>query len=167
MEKKTMRRADLITSIVLMIYSVGMFTMSLKLILRSLEKNRDWYQSAGLFPVIVSIFLFLCAISLYKTARKDGANFKFISFENAKEFVKSSEVKVASTIIGVIAAYIFILLPLKWLKYEISTFMFLFGFMFIFNKKDMKSIIKTIIISIIATAMLTYGFGQLAMIPLP
>lgn len=167
MEKKFMRRADLITSIILMIYSIGMFTLSIRLVLRTLERNRDWYQSAGLFPVIVSVFLFLCAISLYRTAKRDGANFKFITFENAKNFIKSSEFIVASTIIGLIAIYIFGLLPIKGLKYEYSTFIFLSGFMLIFNKKDKKSIVTTIIISVIATVMLTYGFGQLAMIPLP
>jgi hypothetical protein len=39
--------------------------------------------------------------------------------------------------------------------------------MMIFNKKDMKSFIMSLMISIIATVLLTYGFGKLAMIPLP
>ena len=36
-----------------------------------------------------------------------------------------------------------------------------------FNTFTKSAVIKTVIISAVATAMLTYGFGQLAMIPLP
>ncbi|MDH8678080.1 hypothetical protein QE109_07970 [Fusibacter bizertensis] len=167
MEKKAMRRADLITSVVLLIYSIGMFVMSVNLVLKTLSKGRMWYQSAGLFPTIVATFTFLCAISLMRTAFKDGADFSFLTMDNAKKLIKSKEFKVSFIIIGLLAMYIFILLPITWLRYEFSTFIFLFTFMIIFNKKDIKSIIKTIVICIIATGMLTYGFGQLAMIPLP
>ena len=167
MEKQNLRRADLITSIILFFYSAGMFIMSIQLIIRTLERNRHWYQSAGLFPLITSVLLIICALSLFRTAIIAGANLKFINMSNAISLFKTREFKSTAVVIGLIATYIFVLLPIKWLKYEYSTFVFIFGFMMIFNKKDMKSFIMSLMISIIATVLLTYGFGKLAMIPLP
>lgn len=167
MEKKNLRRADLITSAILLVYATGMFVMSLQLMMRTLEKNRHWYQSAGLFPLITSALLIICSIFLMKTALSAGANLKFISKSNFTNLIKSSEFRATATVIALIATYIFVLLPLKWLRYEYATFIFIFGFMTLFNHKNKKTILKGLLISIIATMLLTYGFGELAMIPLP
>lgn len=167
MEKQNLRRADLITSVILFLYSTGMFILSLQLMMRTLEKNRHWYQSAGLFPLITSVLLIICALSLFRTAILAGANFKFINKSGVITLMKSHEFKASATVIGLIATYIFVLLPISWLRYEYSTFIFIFGFMMIFNKKNKKAIITSLLISIIATVLLTYGFGKLAMIPLP
>lgn len=167
MEKKNLRRADLITSGILLVYGSGMFILSLQLMMRTLEKNRHWYQSAGLFPLITSALLIICSVFLMKTALSSGANLKFINKANVLNLVKSNEFRTTTTVIGLIAAYIFLLLPLKWLRYEYATFIFIFGFMTLFNQKNKKAILKGLIISIIATMLLTYGFGELAMIPLP
>jgi uncharacterized membrane protein len=56
---------------------------------------------------------------------------------------------------------------MEFLHYSVATFIYLLVFMMVFQKKDIKQLAKSIVISVFATVLLTYGFGQLAMIPLP
>ncbi len=166
MDKNSLRRADLVTSIILFSISVIGCIMSVGLLFNTISNGRKWFESAGLFPSIVCVLLGLCSISLYTKARNDGARFDFISVDKLKELVKSREFKVAAIIIALLGGYIFILmLPGK--MYEVATFLYLFAFMIIFQKKTRKSIIKSLIVSVIATVLITFGFGQLAMVPLP
>jgi len=166
LKKETLRRADLVTTIILMCLSIFGLVLSIDLLIDTLNKEKDWYDSAGLFPMIVSCLLFLCASLLFVTARREGAKFDFISKSKFIEFLKLREFKVAVIVIGLLAFYIFVLI--EFLPYSIATFIYLFTFMFCFQEaKTLKAIIKTLIISIIATIVLTYGFGTLAMIPLP
>ena len=166
LEKGTLRKADMVTSIILMIISISGFVMSLQLLLRTISKGKDWFESAGLFPMIVTFFLGICAVSLFLTARKDGAKFDFLTMEKLTALIKSKEFKVAGIVIGSLAAYIIVLmLPGK--LYVIATFIYLLTTMVMFQKRTKKSVLKSIIIAAVTTAVLAFGFGQLAMIPLP
>ena len=51
--------------------------------------------------------------------------------------------------------------------FMIATFLFIFGLMFTFNEKNLKKTMLTLVISVIAAIAITYGFGNLALIPLP
>jgi hypothetical protein len=164
-EKRNLRRADLVTSVILLLFSGFVFFEAFKLVSKTLEKGKDWYTSAGLFPLIVSVCLALCALLLLLRAWKDGARLDFMNAPGFKAMVDNKEVRVATIIIGWLAIYIFGLL--KVLPYWLATFVFLFVFMLCFKKITLKSIITMLIISVCATVALTYGFGTLAMIPLP
>lgn len=166
MNKSALRKADLITSIILMAISMWIFITSFQLLLTTIRRGRDWFESAGLFPMIVSFFLAVCAISLFNTARKAGAKFNFITKENTLGVVKSKQFKIGSIVVGMLAVYILILM-LPGRQYEIVTFFYLFAAMFVFQEKNKKNLVKALVIAAIATAVLSYGFGQLAMIPLP
>lgn len=165
MEKLNLRRADLVTSIILFLFAAFVFVNAIGLISNTLEKEKDWYVSAGLFPLIISIFLALCAFLLFSKARKDGAKLDFITNESIKSLIYSREFKVATFIIGLLAFYIFVLLEV--LPYWLATFIYLYVFMFVFQKKTKKHIIIMSIVAVLSTIALTYGFGTLAMIPLP
>ncbi len=84
-----------------------------------------------------------------------------------KSLTKSREFLVALGVIALLAVYIFVLIPTKWIRYEVATFLFLSTFMVLFNDKTVKKIAFSIVMSVIATIVITYGFGTLAMIPLP
>lgn len=166
MEKNALRRADLVTSIILMVLAVLGIVLSVPLMSDTIRKGEPFYKSAGLFPIVICTFLGLCAISLFSKARKDGARFDFFKAEKAIATLKSREFKIAGVIIGLLALYIFVLLPL--MPYSIATVLFLILFMLYFKgTPTKKSVLIILIISVIATAILTYGFGELAMIPLP
>jgi len=166
MNKSTLRRADLITSIFLLIVAIIGFIMSYQYMQNSLNRNTEWYKSAGLFPMIVTFFLAVCSIMLLRIAFKDGAKFDFFTKDKFDVLMKSKSFQISVAIIGWLAVYIFILIPL--LHYMIATFIFLTLFMLYFEEnRDAKKIIIILIICICATAALTFGFGQLAQVPLP
>lgn len=116
--------------------------------------------------MIVTFLLGICSVMLFKIAVKDGAKFDFFTKDKFNDLMKSKSFQVSVIIIGWLAAYIFILIPL--LHYMIATFIFLTLFMFYFEEeRHSKKIIIILIISICATAALTFGFGNLAQVPLP
>jgi len=166
MTKSGLRRADLVTSIFLLIIAIVGFIMSYQYMQNSLSRNTEWYKSAGLFPMIITFFLAVCSVMLFRVAIKDGAKFDFLTKEKFQLLIKSKSFQVSVAIIGWLAMYIFILIPL--LHYMIATFIFLTLFMLYFEEnRDLKKIIIILIISICATAALTFGFGKLAQVPLP
>lgn len=192
MEKKTLRRADLVMSIVLVILAIFIFIMSAKLMNRTLNLNNPdsaiWYRSSGLVPMIVSVLLAVSAISLFSTAWGDGARFDFFTKENTLSFFKGREFRVAGFVIGWLAVYIFILLgPVEnalyeylyyvpgihwmvpyYLPYVVMTFIYLFIFIIVFNDRTKKSNwIKSVVISLTCSVLVAYLFGDVAMIILP
>lgn len=49
----------------------------------------------------------------------------------------------------------------------IATFIFLLAFIISFNEKTFKKIIISVIVAGVGAIAITYGFGNLALIPLP
>lgn len=165
-DKKALRKMDLVTSVFLFIISVVGCIMSLQLLLRTINNGKEWFTSAGLFPLIVTLFLGVCSVSLFMTAWKYGARFDFLKKEIIVNLIKSSEFKSGCAVVAILFLYIFTMTrPGK--QYEIATFLFMFITMVVFQKRTKRAIINSLIISLVATAVLSYGFGQLAMIPLP
>lgn len=192
MEKKNLRRADLIMSIVMFIFAVAVFFAGAELMERTLNlKNPDnaiWYRSSGLMPMIVSVLLAISAVSLFVKAWRDGARFDFFTSEKIKWFFTCREFKVAGFVIGWLAIYIFVLLGpvedafynflynidgINWmipyyLPYTLMTFIYLFVFMIVFNDRSKKkNWIVTLIISLTVSVVIAYLFGDVAMIILP
>lgn len=166
MEKNSLRKADLVFSIVLMIFGIYVAINGVILTIEGIKKpDIDWYSSPGLMPILIAFFTLICAFSLYRVARKDGANFNFVNGENIKKLFADKYIKNALFIIGLIAMYIYVLL--RVLPYAFATFVFLFVFIYFFKGNTKKELIIAITISAVATALLVYGFGSLAQIPLP
>lgn len=191
MDKQTLRRADLFFSYVLMLISTWFFIMSVKVFfspfgreLSSVNAEEikisiiEWYKSPALFPFILSVIIFICAIMLMHIARKDGARLDFFTKEKITAFIKSREVKVVLTVTAIVALYIFIIIPLcrknlnffpafQGFPFMISTFVFLSIFIITFNEKTVKKIIISLIVAAVSAVAITYGFGNMALIPLP
>lgn len=192
MDKKTLRKADLVMSILLILFSAFVFIMSLKLMNRTLNLNNEdyalWYRSAGLIPMIVSVLLAISAGSLFIKAWSEGARFDFFTKEKVKHFFTCREFRVAGFVIGWLAIYIFVLLGpvenwlynalyaipnINWivpyyLPYILMTFVYLFVFMLVFSDKSKKrEITVAAIISVIVAFVVAYLFGDVAMIILP
>lgn len=192
MDKKSLRRADLVMSFFLMLFSLGVFSESMKLMLRTFNLNNKsnaiWYRSAGLMPMIVSVLLAICALLLFLRARKDGARFDFLTRNHLKGFVTSKETKVASFVIGWLAFYIFVLLgPVenwvhgiiyavpnihwkipRYLPYVMMTFIYLFVFMIVFNDRSkLKNWLISGALALCFSVTIAYLFGEVAAIILP
>ena len=191
MKKSTLRRADLVFSVVLMIVSVAAMVESVKLLFNPFGRDfadvrgedikaslETWYQSVGLVPLIIAAFVFVCGLILFHFARKEGARFDFLKLSNVREFLKNEELRVAVIVTGILCAYIFVFMPLcrqyldffprfQAFPFMIATFLMLFSMMMIFGKKSVKQIVMNFVASSVAAGAIAYGFGMLALIPLP
>lgn len=166
MDKSTLRRADLVTSTILFVFSIWVFIMSIQYVVTTIERGKHWFESSGLFPMIISFLLCLCSITLFGKAKKDGAKFDFLTGEKIKGLAATRKFRVAIIVIGMLATYIFALM-LPGRQYEIASFIYLFIAMLIFQERNKKNIINSVIIAGVSTAVLSFCFGQLAMVPLP
>ncbi len=191
MKKSTLRRADLVFSIVLMVISVATMIESVKLLFNPFGRDFEdvkgddiknsietWYQSVGLVPFIIAAFIFICALCLFHFARREGARFDFINFNNIRALLKNEEFRVAVIVTAILCAYIFVFMPLcreyldffprfQGFPFMIATFLMLFLMMVIFGTKKLKSILSYFVASALTAAAIAYGFGMLALIPLP
>jgi len=191
MEKKNLRRADLGFSIVLMLISVYVFLQSIVMFFNpfgrsfarvsgdSIKDNIiNWYTSPALMPFILAIVLMICAIFLYRNARKEGAKFDFVKIDKIIALVKSREFFSFAVVAGMLCLYIFVFMPVcrsyldifprfQAFPFMIATFLYLFLMMLIFGEKKPKNIIISVIVAAAAAGFIALGFGVLAMIPLP
>lgn len=191
MKKSTLRRADLVFSVVLMIVSAYFLVKSVALFynpfgrpLQDINAEEiklgiiEWYKSPGLLPFILSAVLFMLAICLLHVAKKDGAKFDFLTKKHISDFLKNRELKVVIIVVGLLMIYIYGIIPtcrknlnlfpsFQGFPFMIATFIYLTIFMIFFNKKTVKDISLSVLIAALSSAAITYGFGNLAMIPLP
>lgn len=191
MKKETLRRADLLFSIVLMVVSVWFGVKSALLFRNPFSKSADlltkeeiatnlsdWYNSPGLIPLIFSVLLLLCAVILFRTAWKEGARFDFFTKEKTIAFLHNDEFHVAIKVIGLMGVYLFGLIPLcrntidfiptfQGFPFLVATFIYLFTFVIWFNEKTVKKIVMSLIVAGVGSAAITLGFGSVAQILLP
>jgi len=191
MKKTTLRRADLLFSVVLMLVSIWFGIKSALLFSNPFSKEWDiltekevqenlevWFKSPGLIPLIFSVFLFICAVVLFVTAFKEGARFDFFTKEKTIAFLKNNEFHTALIVIGFLFAYIFILMPLcreylnfipefQGFPFLIATFIYLAVFTIFFGEKTKKKIISSLIVSAAGSGLITLCFSVGAKILLP
>lgn len=191
MKKSALRRADLVFSLILALISILSMFYCIKLFFNPFGRDfamvsgddikrtmQEWYLSPALVPFIFSACLLLCAAFLYRNARQEGARFDFLTKENVIIFIKNRETKVAVIEFAILAGYIKGLIPFfrahldifpkfQGFPFMIATWLCLLTQMIIFGEKTMKKLLMALLISAIASAAVTYGFGVLAMIPLP
>ena len=191
MQKSTLRKTDLVFSLVLMAISVYVFFESIVLFFnpfgRPFAKVKgetikqgilEWYTSPALMPFLLAIILFILAMLLFKNARKEGAKFDFFTKEKFAALAGARETHVCIIVCAFLCLYVFALIPLcrKYLNFfptfqafpfMIATFLYLVGMMLVFGQRTGKKILMSFIVSAGAAAFIALGFGVLAMIPLP
>ncbi len=191
MNKSSLRRADLVFSYILMAISVYVIIESVNIFFnpfgREWEKIKPetikdtiekWYESPALMPFLLGFIMLFLAFRLRGIALKDGAKFDFISVKNLKTFIFLKETRVAAFIIAAFSLYVFVFIPVcraylnffvmfQGFPFLIATFLFLALQMVVFNKKDLKGILMSLLVAAVFASAITYGFGSLALIPLP
>lgn len=191
MDKQKIRRADLVFSIVLMCMSAWFFIKSMILFINPFGREMEmihaeelklglieWYKSPGLLPAVLSAVIFIMAVLLFIVARRDGAAFDFISKDTVRSFIKNRETRIAITVMGYLLLYIYGLIPVfrryfnffpgfHGFPFLLATFVYLSVFMITFNKKNLRAILTSLAIAALAASVITFGFGSLALIPLP
>lgn len=190
-EKSSLRRADLVFSVFLIFGSFFYFLESLKLFVNPFRRTWEavpaeavkdtltfWYKSPALLPFLVSILLLLCALVLMHIARKEGAKLDFIKKEKIAAFLRNAEFRAFIITALLLCVYAFALIPLcrsylnvfrgfRGFPFFVATFLYLFAMMMAFGDKQKRHLLKSLLVSLLASGFVTYAFGTLAKIPLP
>lgn len=134
MDKSKLRKADFITSILLLAFSIWMFFKALKMPINDtfLGVPTTLSTSPALFPFIISIALFVFGIMLFVIALKAGAVSAFFRDLNKKSSGISDNTIRFSIIVLAIFTFIYLYIPrvdfyvavYMFLMYTISTFYF-------------------------------------------
>ncbi|MBU0935557.1 MAG: tripartite tricarboxylate transporter TctB family protein [Spirochaetes bacterium] len=191
MEKQTLRRADMLFSIFLMLASLWYAFQSLKLFLNPFGRSWEtvpaealketftfWYKSPALMPLLVAFVLFVCALSLFHVARRAGAKIDFFNLSAIRSFLANREFRTFVLITVLLCVYAFVLIPgSRWLlggiriirgfSFFVATFLYLLAMMLAFGRRKGKHVLLSFLVSSTASLLITLAFGTLARIPLP
>ncbi|NLK35267.1 MAG: tripartite tricarboxylate transporter TctB family protein [Gracilibacteraceae bacterium] len=166
-DKKSLMKAEIVFGGILILVSAFFLVESIKIIneghkLRTTNAREAFLTSPGLMPLFLTTMLIIMGVVLIIGSAKEVGGLNKEDFQTFKNWLKSIETKRSFIMFGFIIAYTFIFLGR--MPYEVSTFIFLTVFMFYLKASDWKRIL---IISTLATGIIAYAFGTLAMIPLP
>lgn len=153
-------------SLALSIFAVAFIIFSTQIRKISTAK---WYDSPSLFPLVIGgCLLVFCLIYLWQNRK--GCVFSKEDFSAMAAYFKSAVFFRLVVSIATLALYVFVLLGLKIgsfkLPYEAATFIYLFVTMAFFRPKG-YAIWKIILISLVLSISVGYGFSHFAKIPLP
>jgi hypothetical protein len=190
-EKSSLRRADLVFSVFLIFGSLFYFIESIKLFVNPFRRKWEavpaeavketltfWYKSPALLPFVVSLLLLACALALLHVARKDGAKLDFLKKEKIVLFLRNPEFRAFAITTFLLCLYAFALIPLcraylnilrgfRGFPFFVATFLYLLAMMMAFGDKQKRHLIRSLLVSVLASGFVTYAFGTLAKIPLP
>ena len=153
-------------SLALTIFAIAFIFFSTKIRKISTAK---WYDSPSLFPLVIGgVLLLFCLIYLWQNRK--GFSLSSEDIQAIATYLKSAVFFRLMVSIATLAIYVFVLLGLKIgsfkLPYEAATFIYLFVTMTFFRPKG-YAIWKIILISLVLSVCIGYGFSQFAKIPLP
>lgn len=164
-EVKNEKKSDLIASVVIFILGLFVFINALKMPITSITGSADkWYIAPGIFPIFIGITIMILSTILFFSSKKDAGRFKKEELANVITFLKGETSRRFFIALALLAIYVFVLLG--HIKYEISTFLYVFSNVFIFREKKF-AIWKIIIFSLICSVVVGYSFSHFARIPLP
>ena len=160
MKDKGMPKADFIMGLVLMTISLIIVVESLKLP----RFEKDWggfYAAPGFVPLILGITLFAMSLALFvRAVKKQG--YRIIPDREALDnFMRSKPVH--RWCLAMIYAFGFFFI-LGHIYFYLAAFLVLFAYMATFGE---QSRIISLIISIIASAMIYFVFTKIFLVPLP
>lgn len=191
MENKELRKFDLGFSLVLIVCSIFYTIESVKLFVNPFGRNwstvteesvaelvRTWSESPALVPFIVSILLLICAMTLLGIALKSGARLHFSINKLLKKINSDRESKTFIVVLGSLALYIYVLMPIcrrilnifkgfQGFPFLVATCIYIGFTAIIFSRKTKKNIAVGLIVAIVSSTVITLLFNKVALVPLP
>jgi len=165
MKKKELRRADFITSVLLLLFSVWIIMETLKMPMKDTfgGVQNVWYVSPALFPLIISIFIMvLGAVLLIHSIKTGGAKYFLDNFSVRYKGLSEKNIRF----IGILLAlFSFVYLNIPRVDFFISVTLFLTYFIsvFYFDDKDLlkKLTLFYFIGSIIFIILFVFGISKI------
>jgi hypothetical protein len=165
MKKKELRRADFITSVMLLVFSVWIIMETLKMPMKDTfgGVQNVWYVSPALFPLIISIFIMvLGVVLLIHSIKTGGAKYFLDNFSFRYKGLSEKNIRF----IGILLAlFSFVYLNIPRIDFFISVTLFLTYFISVFYFDD-KDLLKKLTLfyftgSIIFIILFVFGISKI------
>jgi len=165
MKKKELRRADFITSVLLLVFSVWIIMETLKMPMKDTfgGVQNVWYVSPALFPLIISIFIMvLGTVLLIHSIKTGGAKYFLDNFSVRYKGLSEKNIRF----IGILLAlFSFVYLNIPRIDFFISITLFLTYFISVFYFDD-KDLLKKFTLfyftgSIIFIILFVFGISKI------
>lgn len=165
MKKKELRRADFITSVLLLVFSVWIIMETLKMPMKDTfgGVQNVWYVSPALFPLIISIFIMvLGTVLLIHSIKTGGAKYFLDNFSVRYKGLSEKNIRF----IGILLAlFSFVYLNIPRIDFFISITLFLTYFISVFYFDD-KDLLKKLTLfyftgSIIFIILFVFGISKI------
>ena len=165
MKKKELRKADFITSVLLLLFSVWIIIETLKMPMKDTfgGVQNVWYVSPALFPLIISIFIMvLGTILLIHSIKSGGAKYFLDNFSIRYKGLSENNIRF----IGILLAlFSFVYLNIPRVDFFISVTLFLTYFISVFYFDDENLLRKLTLFyfigSIIFIILFVFGISKI------
>ena len=163
--KKTLRKADFITGLLLILGGGFFLYESLKMPWKGLSgtfEEGEFFTAPGFLPVVVTSILIILGACLTISALREGGRLTRDDFKKVIAAFKTVESKRLVVMALIIVFYVFGLI--SRVHFTLATFLYLAIFMFLFKA---GSWYKVLLIAGLTAVVISYVFGNLMQIPLP
>lgn len=143
MEKEQLRRADFVTSIILMVFSLWMLSETFKMPMKDTfgGVSNVWYVSPALMPLFIGASIFVLGFVLLMHSIQSGGAKQFIDRFRAREHaIPESTVRFLSILLALIT---FVYLNIPRVDFFLCIVLFLFYFISAFYFDDETVLKKT------------------------
>jgi len=164
MKKKELRKADFITSVLLLLFSAWIIMETLKMPMKDTfgGVQNVWYVSPALFPLIISIVIMvLAAVLLINSINSGGAKYFIYSFSVRYRGISEKNIRFISILLALLS---FVYLNIPRIDFFISIILFLTFFISVFYFDD-KDLLKKLTLfyftgSIIFIILFAFGISK-------
>ena len=164
MKKKELRRADFITSVLLLLFSIWIIIETLKMPMKDTfgGVQNVWYVSPALFPLIISIVIMvLAAVLLINSINSGGAKNFINNFSVRYRGISEKNIRFISILLALLS---FVYLNIPRIDFFISIILFLTFFISVFYFDD-KDLLKKLTLfyftgSIIFIILFAFGISK-------
>jgi len=170
MTEKSMVKADLITSILLLAFGIAILVISIQMPTMA-DRNQSIYSAPGVVPGFIGGMLIILSLSMLLRSLKNKAIAEFREGIIPKGALSQITTQRILLTLSLCLGYAFLLGKL-W--FPIPTFAFVFAFIFVFEydfkaalKPQAKKIVVATIIALITTTLVTLVFQKLFLVNLP
>jgi putative tricarboxylic transport membrane protein len=170
MTEKSMVKADLVTSIVLVVFGIVVLVMSIQMPTMA-DRNQSIYSAPGVVPGFIGAMIILLSFSMLLRSLRKKAIAAFKEGALPTEAVGQEARRRIFTTIAMCAAYSFLLGKI-W--FPIPTFAFIFVFIILFDydfkaafSSQTRKVLIAAIIALVTTAAVMLVFQKLFLVNLP
>lgn len=163
MSSVQLRKADVITSIVWILFGLIVYRETLKFP-RDLPSVRasGWFTGPWIVPGSAALLLVGLGVFLLIRAAREGGLWTREDVKALIDSIKRPEFRRALTIALLFGVYVFVLIGR--VHYTLATFLFLLAFYLLFRS---AGFLKATLVSAVASVAISWVFNVLARVPLP